>query len=358
MMNDKFYRPISAYTAVSDIIAKTDRILGKTSGISVAIEKSTSFMRDAENVTKYARSVMPLLDSIAWFKNDALVTYSNSASVAMDYSLAIDYPKLPTVPKLILDLNNTTNSALKGVFTTQSNWQMIMPAISESSAEKNAINIISGLNAASKSMADVVKISESIFRFDSNIKNLYKLINGLDEYDDEFQIDIDGQLTAALTYDIDNATSEGNKIAITYVTKYILDTFSEMSENYKSGKDKELFVKWITDFLDNLKDTGVRVIAIKLLVCCIVVPLFSSVKEMLMDDKVSKETIYITESAFETVTTNIKFLKESPDNRLKVKFTIPIGTKLTVLQNEGKWIKVKFVSDCVYYSGWTLNNNL
>lgn len=357
-MNDKFYRSMSAYTAVSEIIAKTDRILGKTSGISVAIEKSTSFMRDAENVTKYARSVIPLLDSTAWFKNDALVTYSNSASAAMDYSIAIDYPKLPKVPKWILYLNNTTNSALKGVFTTQSNWQMIKPAISESSAAKNAINIISGLNAASRSMADVVKISESIFRFDSNIKNLYKLINGLDEYDDEFQIDIDGQLTAALTYDIDNATSEGNKIAITYVTKYILETFSEMSENYKSGKDKELFVKWITDFLDNLKDSGMRVLAIKLLVFCIVVPLFSSVKEMLMVDKISNETIYITEAAFETVTTNTKFLKESPDNRLKVKFTIPIGTKLTILQNEGKWIKVKFVSDCVYYSGWTLNNNL
>jgi hypothetical protein len=72
MMNDRIFRSMSAYSAVSDIIAQTNKILERNNSISDAVARSTSFMRDAENVAKYARSVMPMLDSTALFKNDAL----------------------------------------------------------------------------------------------------------------------------------------------------------------------------------------------------------------------------------------------------------------------------------------------
>lgn len=70
------------------------------------------------------------------------------------------------------------------------------------------------------------------------------------------------------------------------------------------------------------------------------------------------ENNYINESSFQVTTTEIKFLKEKPDNRLKVKLKIPAGTKMNIIQDKGKWIKVKLVLDGVYYSGWTLNNKL
>jgi len=356
-MNDRIFDSMSAYKMVSDIIAQTDRIVKRDTSISEAIAKSTSFMRDIESPAKYAKHVMPMLNNSAWLKNDAMDMYSVATSTSMAYSLAIDYPKLPTIPQWILELNSPINDALKGVFAAQSNWQSIMSTTPESHTMRDfsaPTNIFKDLDKASKSMVDVMKISQSILRFNSNIKELYSLINW-NEYDDE-NLNIDSQLTSAIANDIDSASSDGNKISITHVTKYILDTFNVMYENYKTGKDKELFLKWITDFLDDLKSSGVRVGLIKFLV--LIVPLLFTIKEMLNDDKVSNDTIYITESAFETFTTNVKLLKDKPDDRLKVKFTIPIGTKLTILQDEGKWIKVKFVLDGVYYTGWTLNNNL
>jgi hypothetical protein len=358
MMNDRIFDSMSAYKTVSDIIAQTDRIIERNTSISEAIAKSTSFMSDIESSAKYARNVMPMLNYSVWLKNDTVDMYSVAASTSIPYSLTIDYPKLPKTPKWILELNSPVNDVLKNIFATQSNWQSIVPTITESRTMMDFLapaNMFKDLDKASKGMVDVMKISQSILSFNSNIKELYSFINGWEEYNDEY-ISIDNQLISAIANDIDSASSEGNKISITYVTKYILDTFNAMYENYKTGEDKELFLKWITDFLDDLKRSGVRVGFIKFFV--LVVPLLFSIKEILNDDKVSNETVYITESAFETVTTKVKVLKDKPDNRLKVKLTIPIGTKLTILEDKGKWIKVKFISYGTFYTGWTLNNNL
>lgn len=355
MMNNRIFDSMSAYKTVSDIIAQTDRIIERNTSISEAIAKSTSFMRDIESPVKYAKHTMPILNNSAWLKNDRMDIYSVAASTSKAYSLAIDYPKLPTIPQWILELNSPVSDTLKGVFTAQSNWKSIMYTITEGHTTKDFLaptNVFKDLDKASKRMADVMKISESILRFNSNIKELYSPTNW-DEYND---LNIDSQLSFAIAADIDAALSDGNKISVTYVTKYIIDTFNVMYENYKTGKDKELLLKWITDFLDDLKSSGVRVGFIKFLV--IIVPLLFTIKEMLNNDKVSNETVYITESAFETVTTKVKVLRDKPDNRVKVKFTIPIGTELTIIQDKGKWIKVKFISNGSFYTGWTLNDNL
>lgn len=370
MMNDRIFRSMSAYSAVSDIIAQTNRILERNNSISAAVVRSTSFMRDAENVAKYARSVMPMLDSTALFKNDALATYSNSASAAMAYSLAIEYPKLPTVPKWILDLNNPAHNALKGIFITQSNWQKIMPAIPENSAIKGAMDLVSmskDLNATSKSMADFIKISQSISKFDSSINHLYKFINGFDLDDDEFQIDINSYMAIAFNSDLEGAITEDKKIMMVHAFQSLLDTLSTMSIDFTLEKEQKLFLSKLKSLYDEWKKSGMIFNSIMLL-CFIFQPVIQHYHNEIFnleDDKPAViinqskvENNYITESSIQVITTAVKFLKEKPDNRLKPKFIIPMGTKINIVQDNGKWIKVKFVLDCVYYSGWTLNNSL
>jgi hypothetical protein len=369
MMDDKFYRSMSAYTAVSDIITKTDRLLGKTSDISLAIEKSTSFMRDNENATKYARSVMTMLDSTAWLKND-IDEYSTAASAAMAYSIAIDYPKLPTIPQWILDLNSPAHNALKDVFTVKNTWKMIMPSIPENSAIKSAIDIASmfkDLKATSKSMADVIKISESISKFDSSINQLYKFINSFDQDDEDFQMDINSNLTIAFNSDLEAAITEDKKIVMAHAFQNLLDTLSTMSIDFTLEQEQKLFLGKLKTLYDEWKKNGMIFNSIMLL-CFIFQPVIQHYyneiydleddKPAVMINQSKVENSYITESSIQVVTTSIKFLKERPDNRLKVKFIIPIGTKINIVQDNGKWIKVKFVFDCVFYSGWTLNNNL
>lgn len=349
MMKERRFDSMSTYKLVSDMIAQTDRIIEKNISVSAAIVKSASFMREIETPAKYAASVMPILNNSAWLQNDSIHMRSNVA-----FALAIDYPKLPTIPQWILELNSPVEDAMKRVFAVQSSWQSSISKILEYHSRDflGPANIFRDLTKTSNSMADAMRISESILKFNSNISEFYNLIS----LDDDEYVSIDNHLTSAIANDIDGAFSDADKISIAYVAKYILDTFNAMYANYKTGNDKELFVKWITEFLDDLKKAGVRVGLIKFLV--LIIPFLFTIKEMLNDDKVANETVYITESAFETVTKKVKVLKDRPDNRLKVKFTIPIGTKLTILEDKGKWIKVKFISNGIFYSGWTLNNGL
>lgn len=346
-MKERRFDSMSAYKLVSDIIAQTDRIIERNTSVSAAIVKSASFIRDIETPAKYVASVMPMLNNSSWLQNDSIQS-------AVASSLAIDYPRLPTIPQWILELNSPVEDAMKRVFTIQSSWQGSISRILENHSRDFArpTNIFRDLTKTSNSMADAMKISQSIIKFNSNIREFYNLIN----LDNDEYVSINSHLTSAIANDIDGAISDVDKISIAYVAKYILDTFNAMYANYKTGKDKELFVKWITDFLDDLKTAGIRVGFIKFLV--LITPFLFTIKEMLIDDKVANEAVYITESAFETVTKTVKVLKDKPDNRLKVKFTIPIGTKLTIIEDRGKWIKVKFLSNGTFYCGWTLNNNL
>ncbi len=349
-MEERRFDSMSAYKLVSDLIAQTDRILERNTSVSATIVKSTSFIREIETQAKYAASagVMPMLNNSAWLENDSIHMRSTASALAMDY------PKLPTIPQWILELNSPVENVMKRVFTIQSSWQGSISRILENHSKDfvRPTNIFRDLTKTSNSMADAMKISQSIIKFNSNISEFYNLIN----FDNDEYVSIDSHLTSAIANDIDDAISDADKISIAYVAKYILDTFNAMYANYKTGKDKELFVKWITDFLDDLKTAGIRVGFIKFLV--LITPFLFTIKEMLIDDKVANEAVYITESAFETITKTVKVLKDRPDNRLKVKFTIPIGTKLTIIEDKGKWVKVKFLSNGTFYSGWTLNNNL
>ena len=357
-MNDKVIKSISVYSVMKDMIAKADVMRGKFDAISAAYQRSASLMGLNDLPRKYARETVSIMDTDTVLKIDPMTQYSRATSDAVAYSLGMGYRKFPVIPKWIVDLNQPANNIVNQALATQKSWQRIMPIVpvgfSGYDISASAYRF-KNLNMAAHSVADVMKVSGAIHRFDLSIKSIYALIADLKEYEGEFQIDIENELTAALTYDIEHAASDGNRISITYVAKCFLDTFSEMAENYRTGKDQKLFLKWITDYLDNLKSSGVRVGVIKFLVC--VIPILFAVSEMLNEEKVSNTT-YITEAAFGAVTKNIKLLKDKPDGRLKTKVIIPVGTKLTILQTKGKWIEVKFVANGNYYIGWTLNSGL
>jgi hypothetical protein len=370
MINDKLIRSTSAYTMASEMATKTNPMLENTAGISAAIAKSTDFMRSIENVTKYTSNFMPMLDTAAWLKNDVIDVYSNSVSAGMAYSTTRDYPKLLTIPQWILDLNNTTTNALNGVFAVQNTWQMIMPAIPENYLIKNSIDIAAmfkDVNAASRSMADVIKISESISKFDSSINHLYKFINGFDQDDDDFEVDINSQLTIAFNSDLEGAITEDRKIVMVHAFQNLLDSLITMSIDFTLEQEQKLFLSKLKNIYDEWKKNGMLFNSI-MFSCCRIQPVIQHYHNEIFnleEDKLAViinqskvENNYITESSIQVFTTNVKFLKERPDNRLKPKFVIPIGTKINIVQDNGKWIKVKFISDCVYYSGWTLNNNL
>ncbi|MGH2664841.1 hypothetical protein [Flavobacterium sp.] len=361
---------MSTYTAISSMVTKTDRMFEKAMGVSLAFQKSTSFMRNVESATKYTMGVMPMLDSTAWMRNDAMVGYSNFNSSAIAYKILENYPKPLTIPKWILDLNSSHN-ALKGAFTAQSNWQKAFPVIPENSAVKSAMDIVSGLaglNVAAKSIADMSKLSESILRFDTSINQLYKFINNIDEDYDDFEIDINSQLTAAIAYDVDNAITEDKKIAIVYIFQSMLDNLSNISVDFTLGNEQKLLLNKLKSLVDEWKKNGMIFNSLVLL-CYVFQPVIEHYHNEILgleDDKPSliinqskiENNNYTIENSLQVVTTAIKYLKDKADNRLKVKFIIPIGTQMDIVQDNGKWIKVKFTCKGAFYSGWTLNSDI
>lgn len=366
-MNDSIFSSMSAYKMVSDIIAQTDRILERNNSISDAVAKSTSIIRGFNSSTKYASTVIPMLNNSAWLKNDVIGMYSNATSASMSYSMVMDYPKLPTIPQWILDLKTITDSSLQDVFIAQKSWQIMVPAIPEISVIKNAMGLVSmfkDVNEASKNIAEVMKISESITKFDASVNHLYKFINGFDDHNN-FQMDIQSQLTAAFTIDLEGAATEDKKIIMTRVFQSLLDSLSTMSIDFTLEKEQRLFLNKLKSLYDEWNKNGVIFNSI-MIFWCIFQPVIQHYHNEIFDLEDDKRVViinqskvendYINESSIQVVTTAIKFLKENPDNRLKVKFTIPVGTKITVVQDKGKWIKVKFTCDGVFYRGWTFNS--
>lgn len=353
-MNDKFFRSMSALTTVSDVIARTDKILGKTTAMSLAFEQSTAILRGARIASDYASRLNPILDSNEWLKRNTLSTTKNFASGALAYNSTVNFPKVPTIPAWTTNLANPAYNALKNI-SALNNWNGIISATTNS-ATKNMSHVLAGFdiwNKTSNNFSEASRIGESIMRFNTNVNHLYNYINDFDE-DEDFQLDAEGQLNAALTYDFENV-AEIDKIGIIYVTQHILDTFSVMAENFKNGKDKELFSKWMIEFTDELKSTGIRVNVVRVLFFFIL-PLLS-ISDFISEDAPINNT-YITEARFDCTTTAIKMLRDNPDRRYKVKFTIPLGANLSVLEERDKWIKVKFISQGIFYKGWTQNSDI
>ncbi|MBB4804186.1 hypothetical protein HNP37_004272 [Flavobacterium nitrogenifigens] len=362
MMKERRFDSMSAYKLVSDMIAQTDRIIERNTSVSAAIVKSASFIRDIETPAKYVASVMPMLNNSSWLQN-------NSIQSAVASSLAIEYPRLPTIPQWIHNINSATNRSLRNHFIAQKSWQVNMPAIYENSAIKNAIDMVSifeRITETNKSMGCMLDIAQSIARFDHSVNHLYKFINGLNEEDEDL-IDIQSQLTNTFALDLESVISEDRKVIVTNVFLNLLDTLSTISLDFSIKEEQKIFLQKIKSFCDQWKKEGLICSSLTLLYL-LFQPVIQHYHEKLfdMDDDIPTVVInnskvennYINESSFQVTTTEIKFLKEKPDNRLKVKLKIPAGTKMNIIQDKGKWIKVKLVLDGVYYSGWTLNNKL
>lgn len=368
-MNDRMYDSMSAYSPISEMTRKINQILDSTVGISVAIANSTRLMRDVENATKLAGTVMPMFETSKWLKNNISMEYLTAGSVLQVYSKVFDYPKLSLIPSWVHDLNIPAHNILKDVIAVQNKLSFSMPIFAENSTCKHLMSITSvlkDLDATSKGMADIMKISESITRFDSSVNHLYKFINGFND-DDEYLIDIQSQLTASFNIDFESAVTEDKKVVMTWVFQSLLDTLSNISTDFTLEKEKKLLLTKLKSFYDQWKKEGMVYSSIALL-CFLFQPVIQHYHEEffdLEDDKpaviINKSKVknnYINESSIQVVTTAIKFLKERPDNRIKVKLEIPVGTKINIVQDTEKWVKVKFVLDGVYYSGWILNNNL
>lgn len=234
MMKERRFDSMSAYKLVSDMIAQTDRIIERNTSVSAAIVKSASFIRDIETPAKYVASVMPMLNNSSWLQN-------NSIQSAVASSLAIEYPRLPTIPQWIHNINSATNRSLRNHFIAQKSWQVNMPAIYENSAIKNAIDMVSifeRITETNKSMGCMLDIAQSIARFDHSVNHLYKFINGLNEEDEDL-IDIQSQLTNTFALDLESVISEDRKVIVTNVFLNLLDTLSTISLDFSIKEEQK-----------------------------------------------------------------------------------------------------------------------
>ena len=58
------------------------------------------------------------------------------------------------------------------------------------------------------------------------------------------------------------------------------------------------------------------------------------------------------------ITSDNTLLYEQMDEKSKVMDTMPLGTKVDVLQTQGKWLFISYDRNGAHYQGWTLKQNV